>query len=177
LTTLTETKSFLSGVTGRGITPQLLAINNGSKRGNYIEGEAVRIDLTRTRRIHEVAVSYGLAGLVQHGITGTPLHLVGKLADFGIRKGNIGTLWQNVAHAGLPLDLMDAMRRWARENDRDIKYATALFKSDIDSIPEKNASQIHDMAYREALEFINAFRAAGSARKLAQSLDRTRCGS
>ena len=111
---------------------------------------------------------------MQHGITGTPLHLVGKLADYGIRKGNIGTLWQNVAHAGLPLDLMDAMRRWARENNRDIKYATKVFKADIDAIPAKNILMIHEMAYREAKEFLTAFRAKGSASRLAAILGKNR---
>ncbi len=175
LTTVEETQEFLSTLTNRGIQPQLLAINNGSKTGNYIEGQIVNIDLERTRRIHEVALSHGLSGLVQHGITGTPLRIVGKLADFGIRKGNIGTLWQNVVHAGLPLDLMDAMRRWARENRCDIKYATRVFKADIDAIPEENVKQIQEMAYRETKEFITAFGAKGSATKLANILKDTHC--
>ncbi|HKZ17430.1 MAG TPA: class II fructose-bisphosphate aldolase [Geobacteraceae bacterium] len=170
LTTVEETEAFLYGVEKHGVSPQLLAINNGSKRGNYLEGEVVRIDLARTLQVYKAAVAHGLSGLVQHGITGTPLHLVGKLAGYGIRKGNIGTLWQNVAHAGLPLELMDAMRRWARENNRDIKYATRVFKDEIDNIPEYNARQIHDMAYREAREFLTAFYAKGSATKLANAL-------
>jgi fructose-bisphosphate aldolase class II len=167
LTTVEETEEFLSALAGAGVKPQLLAIDNGSKTGNYLEGEMVRIDLERTLEIYRRAGGYGLAGLVQHGITGTPLRIVGKLADYGIRKGNIGTLWQNVAHAGLPLDLMDAMRRWSKENRRDIKYATREFKGEIDAIPAENARQISDMAYREAKEFITAFRARGSASKLA----------
>ncbi len=173
LTTAAESEEFLEGITRRGIRPQLLSINNGSKRGNYLEGEVVRIDLVRTRQIYDIVLSYGLSGLVQHGITGTPLHLVGKLADYGIRKGNIGTLWQNVAHAGLPLELMDAMRLWARENKKDIKFATRVFKSEIDAIPEKNVKLIHEMAYREAREFLTAFYAKGSATKLARALRKT----
>ena len=170
LTTIEETEAFLSGLAGQGISPDLLAIDNGSKSGNYLEGEMVRIDLERTREIFRSAQSFGLAGLVQHGITGTPLRIVGKLAEYGIRKGNIGTLWQNVCHAGLPLDLMDAMRHWARENRKDIKYATGVFKSDIDAIPEENRRQIHDMAYREAKEFLIAFNSRASASKLASRL-------
>lgn len=177
LTTPSEAKAFLSGLAEKGCRPQLLAINNGSKRGNYLEGEVVRIDLDRTRKIHAVASSFDVAGLVQHGITGTPLHLVGKLADYGIRKGNIGTLWQNVGHAGLPLDLLDAMRSWARENNRDIKYATGVFKADIDAIPQENVTMIHEMAYREARDFLTAFRAKDSAAKLAMFLGKSRCGS
>ena len=111
-----------------------------------------------------------MAGLVQHGITGTPLRIVGKLAGYGIRKGNIGTLWQNVAHAGFPLELMDEMRQWAKSNRRDIKYATGIFKEEIDAIPDENVALISDMAYREAKEFLTAFQATGSATRLAERL-------
>lgn len=177
LTTVAETETFLAGLAALGVRPDLLAIDNGSKSGNYLEGEMVRIDLDRTLEIYGKAVEFGLAGLVQHGITGTPLRIVGKLADYGIRKGNIGTLWQNVAHAGLPLDLMDAMRQWARENRKDIKYATGVFKAEIDAIPEENASQIVEMAYREAKEFLTAFNSKGSAGRLASLLGGAVCAS
>jgi len=177
LTTVEETEAFLAGLAAVGIAPHLLAIDNGSKRGNYLDGEMVQIDLERTREVYETACRYGLSGLVQHGITGTPLRLVGKLVEFGIRKGNIGTLWQNVAHAGLPLDLMDAMRRWARENGRDIKFATTVFKREIDAIPADHVQQIADMAYREAMEFLVAFQSAGSATRLAARLSGPACGS
>lgn len=174
LTTVEEAEEFLSSLAAQGIRPQLLAIENGSKRGNYLDGEMIRIDLDRTREIYEAVGRLGLSGLVQHGITGTPLRLVGKLADYGIRKGNIGTLWQNVAHAGLPLDLMDAMRSWARESGRDIKFATKVFKSEIDAIPEENTKQILDMAYREAREFLQAFHAKGSASRLDAAIGKLR---
>ncbi|HEY6006699.1 MAG TPA: class II fructose-bisphosphate aldolase [Geobacteraceae bacterium] len=177
LTTVEETEEFLSALASSGVRPQLLAIDNGSKSGNYLDGEMIRIDLERTGEIHRVAREHGLVGLVQHGITGTPLRIVGKLADYGIRKGNVGTLWQNVAHAGLPLELMDAMRGWARENRRDIKYATVLFKAEIDAIPEENARMILEMAYREAKEFLTAFRAKGSATKLVKALADKSCAS
>jgi len=153
----------------------LLSIDNGSKSGNYLDGQKINIDLAGTMDIYLAAQAVGVAGLVQHGITGTPLHIVGKLADYGIRKGNIGTLWQNIAHAGLPLDLMDTMRLWARQNRRDIKYATKIFKPEIDAIPEEDALQIHEMAYREAKEFLTAFRAKGSASRLAGLLEDSGC--
>ena len=175
LTSVAETEEFLQGLAACGVNPLLLTIDNGSKSGNYLDGQKINIDLVRTGEIYRAARAFGVTGLVQHGITGTPLHFVGKLADFGVRKGNIGTLWQNIAHAGLPLDLMDEMRRWARENKRDIKYATKVFKADIDAIPEENARMIHEMAYREAREFITAFRAKGSASKLAGLLEGAGC--
>lgn len=176
LTTVEEAEAFLDGLACNGVIPHLLAINNGSHTGNYLDGQMVQIDLERTAAIHATAMARGVSGLVQHGITGTPLHLVGRLAEYGVRKGNIGTLWQNVAHAGLPLDLMDAIRRWSRDNGRDIKYATGVFRHDIDAIPEENVKLIAEMAYREAREFIAAFHGKGSATRLAHLLGTSRCG-
>lgn len=174
-TSVAETEAFLEGLVACGVNPLLLSIDNGSKSGNYLDGQKINIDLAGTMDIYRAAHAYGVAGLVQHGITGTPLHIVGKLADYGIRKGNIGTLWQNIAHAGLPLDLMDTMRLWARQNRRDIKYATKIFKAEIDAIPKEDALQIHEMAYREAKEFLTAFRAKGSASRLAGLLEDSGC--
>lgn len=172
LSTVEDVEQFLSGLADLGIHPHLLAIDNGSKSGNYLDGQLINIDLERTGEIFTAAKRFGVSGLVQHGITGTPLRIVGKLAEYGIRKGNIGTLWQNVAHAGLPPELVDEMRDWARENGRDIKYATGVFVDRINSIPDDDIKLIVDLAYREAREFITAFHAKGSASKLAESLSR-----
>jgi fructose-bisphosphate aldolase, class II len=171
LTSEEETVTFLTGLAQRDVRPLLLSINNGSKRGNYLEGESVSIELELTGAIFHAAREFGVAGLVQHGITGTPLRIVGRLADYGIRKGNIGTLWQNVAHAGFPVELMDEMRRWARSNRRDIKHATGVYKEEIDTIPDENVAMIMEMAYREAKEFLLAFRAKGSATRLAERME------
>lgn len=172
LTTIGDVEEFLGGLAELNINPHLLAIDNGSKSGNYLDGQLVNIDLARTGEIFTAARKFGVCGLVQHGITGTPLRIVGKLADYGIRKGNIGTLWQNVAHAGLPPELVDDMRDWARENKCDIKYATGLFSERINSIPAEDVKLIADLAYREAKEFITAFHAKGSASRLADAISK-----
>jgi fructose-bisphosphate aldolase, class II len=172
LTTIEDAEEFLSGLAAHDITPHLLAIDNGSKSGNYLDGQLVNIDLQRTGEIFETARKFGVSGLVQHGITGTPLRIVGRLADYGIRKGNIGTLWQNVAHAGLPPELVDEMRDWAREQKRDIKYATAVFADRINAIDKDDMKLIAELAYREAKEFITAFQAKGSVSRLVEALKR-----
>lgn len=173
LTTVEDVAEFLGTLAASGISPHLLAINNGSNSGNYLDGQLVNIDLQRTGDIFATAREFGVSGLVQHGITGTPLRIVGKLAEYGIRKGNIGTLWQNVAHAGLPPDLVDEMRDWSRHQSRDIKYATAVFADRINSIPDTDKKLIADLAYREAKEFITAFHAKGSVSKLAEALSQS----
>jgi fructose-bisphosphate aldolase class II len=162
ITTVEEATTFISGLARGKVHPDLLAINNGSKHGNYLEGEKVSIDLNRTKQIHDAIKDRGIC-IAQHGITGTPLHLVGKFADYGIRKGNVGTEWQNIAYEFLPKDLMDKMRRWAEVKEKDMKFTTRQFKKEIDSIPEKHLKRIENEAYRSACDFIQAFRAKNLA--------------
>ncbi len=169
ITTVEEALSFIRGLKDRGLHPDLLAINNGSKHGNYLPGEEVHIDLQRTGDIFSAVRPFGVC-IAQHGITGTPLHLMGQFADYGIRKGNVGTLWQNIAHQHLPDDLMAAMKKWAEENKKNIKEATKPFKSQIDSIGESYVQAIAEHSYREACEHIRAFRSQGSVSLLKKKL-------
>ncbi len=162
ITTVDEARTFIEGLHDNGITPDLLGINNGSKHGNYLEGEAISIDLERTGDCYEAVKSYGVC-IAQHGITGTPLHLVGKFADYGIRKGNVGTEWQNIAHKNLPPDLMAEMKKWAGEAGKDVKFATKQFFKEIGDIPEKYKKAIEDESRKTAVEYFKAFRAVGSA--------------
>ena len=162
LTTVEEASTFINALVDRGIQPDLLAINNGSKHGNYLEGEKVFIDLDRTREVFDAVRPKGVC-IAQHGITGTPMNVVGKFADYGIRKGNVGTEWQNIAHQFMPPDLMDQMRKWAQEKGKDIKFSTREFKKEIDSIPRENAQQIEQKAYEAACSFITGFRAENLA--------------
>ncbi len=162
ITTVEEAVEFIEGMEKAGVHADLLAINNGSKHGNYKPGEEVHIDLKRTGDIYNAIKKWGVC-IAQHGITGTPLNLVGQFADYGIRKGNVGTNWQNIAHEHLPAELMKTMREWAEKEKKDIKFATKQFLSEINSIPKENAKKIEDAAYASAVEFITAFRAKGSA--------------
>jgi len=169
LSTVAEAVELMERLSSGGVAPDLLAINNGSKHGNYLEGEKISIDLERTGQIHAaVHGKYGV-DIAQHGITGTPLHLVGRFADYGIRKGNVGTQWQNIAHEGLPPELMAKMREWAKSAGKDIKFATKPFKKEIDAIPAGFAQKIERAAYEEALKLFRAFRAEGTADIVAKS--------
>jgi fructose-bisphosphate aldolase, class II len=170
LSTVEEAVELMERLGAAGVRADLLAINNGSKHGNYLEGERIFIDLERTDRIYEAVHGRFGVSIAQHGITGTPLHLIGRFADCGIRKGNVGTLWQNVAHAGLPPALMQRMRDWAKEAGKDIKFATKAFKAEIDAIPAAFAEKIAETARREAVSLITAFRAEGTARIVVEHL-------
>lgn len=165
ITTVEEAVEYIDGLLNNNVFPQLLAINNGSKHGNYKPGEEVHIDLKRTLDIYNAIKKHNVC-IAQHGITGTPLNIIGQFADCGIRKGNVGTEWQNIAHRNLPPDLMDKMKNWAENNGKDIKFATKEFKNEIDSIPSEYSQKIMDEAYLKAKEFIIAFRSKDSANLL-----------
>jgi len=170
LSTVEEAVDLMERLSAAGVSPDLLAINNGSKHGNYLEGEQVFIDLDRTGQIYRAIHGRFGVSIAQHGITGTPLHLVGKFAEYGIRKGNVGTQWQNVAHAGLPPDLMRNMREWAKGAGKDIKFATKQFKAEIDAVPAEFAGKIEQAACEEAKQLFSAFRAGGTAKIVAEAL-------
>ncbi len=169
ITTVEEAVEFIEGMEKAGVHADLLATNNGSKHGNYKPGEEVHIELGRTGDIYNAIKKWGVC-IAQHGITGTPLDLVGQFADYGIRKGNVGTNWQNIAHACLPPDLMNTMREWAKKENKDIKFATKQFLSDINSISAEYAKKTEEAAYQSAAEFITAFRAKGTASLVAKRL-------
>jgi len=170
LSTVEEAVGLMERLTAAGVSADLLAVNNGSKHGNYLEGEQIFIDLERTGQIYQAIHGRFGVSIAQHGITGTPLHLIGKFAEYGIRKGNVGTQWQNVAHAGLPPALMQKMRDWAKETGKDIKFATKQFKAEIDAVPRESAERIAQAAYEESSRLFEAFRARGTARIVADAL-------
>ncbi len=169
ITTVEEAKNFIDGLRDNGINPDLLGINNGSKHGNYLEGEAISIDLERTGLCYDAVKSSGVC-IAQHGITGTPLHLVGKFADYGIRKGNVGTEWQNIAHRNLPGDLMAEMKNWASKAGKDLKFATKQYFDEISDIPEKYKIAIEEESRKTAIEYFQAFRAVDSAKMLVEKV-------
>jgi len=169
ITTVEEAVEFIEGMEKAGVHADLLATNNGSKHGNYKPGEEVHIELKRTGDIYNAIKKWGVC-IAQHGITGTPLDQVGQFADYGIRKGNVGTNWQNIAHDCLPADLMSKMREWAKKENKDIKFATKQFLSDINSMSKDCVKKTEEASYKSAAEFITAFRARGTASLVAKRL-------
>lgn len=162
LTTVEEAVQFIQGLRNQGIFPQLLAINNGAKHGNLLPGEIAGIDLERTKEIFDAVKSFGVS-IAQHGTTGIPLEMLRQFPDKGIRKANVATEWQNIALPLLPKELFERMEQWAQDTGKEIKHAIGQFKQEIDTIQEVYQQQIEEESYKKAKEYIEAFRAQGSA--------------
>lgn len=104
LTTVEEALYFIGGLNAWGVFPDYLAISNGSLHGTYDSSAGVveGIDLNRTKEIADAIAPYGVS-IAQHGISGTPFDKVSRFAKYGINKGNVATLFQNVVF-GIKMD-------------------------------------------------------------------------
>ena len=170
LTTVEEAKKFVLTLVQHNVYPDLLAINNGSKHGNYQKDEKIFIDLERTNEIYREIIPYGLAGIAQHGTTGTPEEILNKFKESGIRKANVATEWQNIVHRHLPSALKKEIENWCKNKGKDIKYASVVFMDEINHLPEENVKEIESESYLVAQKFIKIFNSTGSANILFERL-------
>jgi fructose/tagatose bisphosphate aldolase len=183
-----EASWFIGELDKKGIRPNLLAINNGSIHGTYFgtTHEGIQLDLTLDiwKAIQPWAVD-----IAQHGITGTSLEKISSFIQYGIRKGNVGTLWQNVAfglamnqngnalttenreyikrpYRGIPDELWEEMWKWAVETNNtggNIKNANKPFAPKFNTLPAACKKRISEHAYEEAVRLFEATRSIGLA--------------
>jgi len=195
ITTIEEAEYFVGGLNSWGIFPDFLAISNGSKHGTYdsSKGEGEGIDLARTGEIASAISKYGCV-IAQHGISGTPLDKVGHFKEYGINKGNVGTLWQNIVFGlemdpvsgnaliengsyikrpdkGIPAALWEELVAWADaqeypRNSGNYKKANLPFHYLIMGLPEEYRKRIVDETEAWALRFFEAFNSIGTGSKV-----------
>ncbi len=183
-----EARWFIGELDKEGIRPDLLAINNGSIHGTYFGAAQEGIQLELTRRIWE-AIQPWSVDIAQHGITGTSLDKISSFIQYGIRKGNVGTLWQNISlglamnqngnalttenreyikrpYRGIPDELWQEMWAWARETKNtggNIKNVNQPFAARMNAIPLQCKRRITEHAYEEALRLFEATHSIGLA--------------
>jgi fructose-bisphosphate aldolase, class II len=184
LTSPEEATCFIRELLKRGVKPHVLAIANGSTHGNvYDENgkpiEQSSIDIKRTIEVGRALSEMSSVRIAQHGITGTPLRIIKY--DFPkqyIRKGNVGTHWQNIVWEALEKyehALYNKIWNWTIEKYRkpgksDIevfgknsKYAIKQFFNEIDHLGTETEKHLERMAMQEAKIFFDAFNAKGTA--------------
>jgi fructose/tagatose bisphosphate aldolase len=201
LSTVEEALFFIGGLNAWGIYPDLLAISNGSLHGTYdaASGQQEGIDLKRTLEIADAIAPYGVS-IAQHGISGTPLHKVEEFHKYHINKGNVATLFQNVAY-GIRMDpdtgnADTSSGSYVKENGRgisdalwnkivswadgekisrkggDYKKANLPFGPAIMGEPEEVAERIVAETEEWATRFIKAMKSEGSADKVIEVMNR-----
>ena len=183
-----EARWFIENLHAKGVQPDLLAINNGSIHGTYFGTTHEGIQLELTGDIWNVIQPWSV-DIAQHGITGTSLDKISSFIKYGIRKGNVGTLWQNIAfglamsqdgnalttedrqyikrpYRGIPDELWREMAAWAVETGNtggNIKNANKVFISKLNAIPVACKKRITDHGYEEALRLFEATHSIGLA--------------
>ena len=193
--TVEEASYFIGGLNSWGIFPDLIAISNGSKHGTYDKtmGQDEGINLDRTQEIAAALRPYGV-GIAQHGISGTDIEKCARFRKYGIVKGNVATLFQNVifgikmepdtgnaviegdsyvkeADRGIPVDLWDEIVAYCdgkgmSRKSGDYKKANLPFCDKILALPDKYLDRILDETEYWAERFIKAFNAEGTAEKV-----------
>ncbi|MCX8158120.1 MAG: class II fructose-bisphosphate aldolase [Candidatus Diapherotrites archaeon] len=189
LTTPEEATYFIKKLNENGVYPQGLAIANGSAHGNTYDAEGnlvpqLSIDIPQTVRVGEAVRKVAKVGIVQHGITGTPLDLIAtKFPKKYIVKGNVGTNWQNLFYDVVKVyqpDLYKEIKEWVHQNydeeakkknikseeeflGKYIKNAFKPFFEKVNSLEKDTVKAIEDICYANSLLFFKAFSAIGKA--------------
>lgn len=199
LSTVEEAVYFIDGLNSYAVFPDYLAISNGSMHGTYdkSKGEAEGIDLKRTKEIANAISKYNVV-IAQHGISGTPFDKVSKFKDYGIHKGNVGTLWQNIVFGlkmdpetgnaeikdgsyvkdpdrGIPMELWEKVVAWAdskglKRSSGDYKKANIVFNDEIMKLEKKYIDRIVDETESWALKFFKAFNAEGTGSMVIENI-------
>ncbi|MDR3332040.1 MAG: class II fructose-bisphosphate aldolase [Synergistaceae bacterium] len=203
LTTVEEALYFIGGLNAWGVFPDYLAISNGSLHGTYDPAAGVieGIDLVRTKEIADAVAPYGVS-IAQHGISGTPFSKVSQFSKFGINKGNVATLFQNVVF-GIKMDpetgnAVTEGGTYIKESDRgisdklwnelvheadskgigrksgDYKKLNLPFHAKILAEPDHIVGRIVDEVSEWAKRFIKAFGGEGTAEHVLEVVSRRR---
>jgi len=176
-----EARWFIGELHRAGIHPHLLAINNGSIHGTYFGDAKEGIQLDLTRRIYEAIQEWDV-DIAQHGITGTSLDKIREFIRYGIRKGNVGTFWQNIAfgtamdfqgnaitlpdktyvkrsYRGIPDELWEQIVQWSKETGNiggNIKKANKVFADQFNGLDERYKQRITVHTFEEAIRLFEA---------------------
>ncbi|MEJ5366518.1 MAG: class II fructose-bisphosphate aldolase [Desulfosoma sp.] len=191
-----EAEWFIGNLVKNGVHPDLLAINNGSIHGTYFGTAQEGIQLDLTLEIWK-AIQPWKVDIAQHGITGTSLEKITSFIHYGIRKGNVGTLWQNVSfgfamnqngnaittpdkgyvkrpYRGIPDELWQQMWAWAVETGNvggNIKNANKVFAPQLNAIGAEYKERITAHAYEEAVRLFEATHSIGLADAVWEELE------
>ena len=195
-TEVAEALHYLRELKKAGIDIHFLAIANGTKHGVTVDAEGkivpqLKINLKRTVEIADAMEAEGFrTRIVQHGITGTPLHLIAERFPKGkILKGNVGTFWMLLVWDILRIfepDLYQKIHDWVIDKyyeegkseaeifNKHSKYAIKTFFKDLENIHEDTKSAIKSKAYSEALMFFKAFGMEETARRVYEYISKKR---
>ncbi len=185
-TSLEEATYYVQSLEKSGVKLDYLAIANGSTHGVSVDvnGKVVPqlgINVQRTVEIVDEFKKLGYTTrIAQHGITGTPVNVIGSTFPHGnIAKGNIGTHWQRLVYKILEVnepELYAKMRKWVLETyskpdvdehttfAKSSKYAWKEFFDEVENIKSSTKESIIAQAVSDMNDFIEALKMEDTAK-------------
>lgn len=179
LTEVDEALYYVKAMREHGIDIHWLAVNNGSKHGVSVDAQGniipqLGINLKRTVEIVQTLWSHGYpTRVVQHGVSGTPLHLIAEIFPKGmINKGNVATYYMLSLYDILRIfepELFRKIYRWVLEKFKkegvseaeifveNSKHAIKEFFNDLEKISDETREMIRAKAYADTLIHLKAF--------------------
>jgi len=188
LTEVSEALHYVEAMKRNGVDLHWLAINNGSKHGVSVDAEGniipqLGINIKRTVEIVQALWDHGFKTRVaQHGISGTPLHLIAEKFPKGmIHKGNVATIFMLMVYDIIRIyepELYQRIHRWVMEkfggggrSEAEVfvensKHALKQFFQDLERLNDDTREAIRAKAYAEALLHLKAFGMEDTARRV-----------
>lgn len=195
LTEIEEALYYIRKMRENGVDLHWLAINNGSKHGVSIDAKGniipqLGINIKRTIEIVQALWNNGYSTRVaQHGISGTPLHLISEAFPKGmINKGNVATYYMLMVYDILRIyepDLYKRIYKWVIEKYKkenvpeaeifveNSKNAIKEFFNEFEKIDDETKQSIKAKAYAETLLHMKAFGMEKTAKKVYDYLKKT----
>lgn len=197
LTTPDEALYYVKELQKVGIDLHWMGIANGSKHGVSVDAEGniipqLGIDLKRTIEVAETLWNNGFrTRIAQHGITGTPLHLIAEKFPKGIiNKGNVGTHWMLLVYDVLRIfepELYRRIYKWVIEKYskegtseaevfyENCKFAIKEFFHEINNnISDETRGVIRARAYADTLLHLKAFGMERTAKRFYEYIEKNR---
>jgi len=172
-----EAVRFIENLIKWGVRLHKIAINNGSQHGyKYVNGKQVEtsINLEATKKVHEAIKKFNVS-IVQHGITGTPLHVLKELREVGITEAHVGTFWQTVVLDNMQEELREEIYKKTIEKydpkhekseeeviGKNVKRLLGPYREKMLAMSEDCKERITKATKEEALKYFKALRAEGS---------------
>ena len=187
-TEVSEALYYVDYMNKNGIDIHWLAINNGSKHGVSVDAEGkvipqLGINIKRTVEIVQALWDHGYRTRVaQHGISGTPLHLIAEKFPKGmIQKGNVATYYMLTVYDILRIyepELYKRIHKWVidkfgKEGVPEVevfvancKRALKEFFNEFDKISDEAKEVIRARAYADTLIHMKAFGMEKTAKRV-----------
>jgi len=195
LSTPDEALFITKGLNAHGISPDWIALNNGTTHGIEADGAGIQVDLTET--IHKALEPYAVSG-AQHGTSGNHFERLRQIAEqTHTTKANVATALQMVSWGvkvnefgnavmddsgnfikdpdkGVPMDMWGQMTAYAAEqgwSGGNYKKLNRAFENKLVGLPREirlgMSKAVEDFVYHLLTDVFNA---GGTASLAAQAL-------